>query len=322
MPATKHAQFLLIGAAALLTAACGGGGSEVASMPAPITTPTPTPTPTPTSSAPPVKIFSNPTVGQYGSTGVRANVGEWAIAAPSTPDANAVLKPSTDPAGQVKVAYQANGTYTVDLLGWLQILQQPQGSTDPNNPAFHATSNGGKFTISLSRDKGYQYSELANWWTPDNDWAFTAEFGTVAFGSLTPAGGAPVSGTASYTGYISGITDAKEAIDSKSYLLIPADGSINLQFDFGKSTLSGEMILLLQGGMNPVEVGRYQLTNGMLQNGNLAYSGKFDTALAGSNFFNGQFTGPNAQETIGAWAVPFTLSGKTQQAMGAWIAKR
>jgi hypothetical protein len=44
----------------------------------------------------------------------------------------------------------------------------------------------------------------------------------------------------------------------------------------------------------------------------------------GPNFFLGQFTGPNAQETIGAWALPFIYSddGQVHQAMGAWIAKK
>jgi hypothetical protein len=51
-------------------------------------------------------------------------------------------------------------------------------------------------------------------------------------------------------------------------------------------------------------------------------SGRFDTSQAGINQFSGRFTGPSAQEAIGAWALPLTIDGTPRQAIGAWLAKR
>jgi len=133
----------------------------------------------------------------------------------------------------------------------------------------------------------------------------------------------PLSGTASYQGVVSGLTDAKTFDSpSNSWLLLPAGGTVGLNFDFASGSLSGQMALSVSGGMNPISVGNFTFAQTVFSRGSTSYSGKFDTSLPGFNFFNGSFTGPHAEETIGDWAVPFTLDGQNHQAIGAWIAKK
>ena len=145
----------------------------------------------------------------------------------------------------------------------------------------------------------------------------------MAFGSPTPAGAMPLSGTASYQGVVSGLTDAKTFdAPSNSWMLLPAGGTVALNFDFAKGSLGGQLALSVNGGMNPISLGTFAFAQTVFSPGSTSYSGKFDTSLSGANFFNGSFTGPNGEETIGDWAVPFTLDGENHQAIGAWIAKR
>ena len=115
------------------------------------------------------------------------------------------------------------------------------------------------------------------------------------------------------------------------YFPLPTDGSVSLNLDFGKGTLAGAMTLYLPDGMNPTLLGTFNFKETIYSVGSTNYAGKFDTAAAGQNFFLGRFTGPTANETIGAWAIPFVFSRdgdtfradqQTHQAFGAWIAKR
>jgi hypothetical protein len=82
------------------------------------------------------------------------------------------------------------------------------------------------------------------------------------------------------------------------------------------------MTLYLTGAMQPFNLGTYAFENTVFSAGSTTYSGKFDTGAAGQNYFFGEFTGPNAEETIGAWAMPFNYSGDHHQAFGGWIAKQ
>jgi hypothetical protein len=113
------------------------------------------------------------------------------------------------------------------------------------------------------------------------------------------------------------------------YYPLSTDGFVTLDFDFGAGKLAGKMDLFLPDGMNAAPLGSFAFRDTVLSSG--SYSGSFDTAVHGQNFFLGRFTGPNAQETIGAWAIPFVFNqngqylhgdGQSHQAFGAWIAKR
>jgi hypothetical protein len=148
--------------------------------------------------------------------------------------------------------------------------------------------------------------------------------GYVAFGSATPAGAVPVTGSASYAGLVEGVTDVVEDMGEWGKVAVGATGTVGLSFDFGAGKLDGSMSLRTASSFQPVDLGTFAFKDTVFSVGSTTYSGKFATAAAGNNFFLGRFTGPNAEETIGAWALPFLYSGdnQTHHANGAWIAKR
>jgi hypothetical protein len=162
--------------------------------------------------------------------------------------------------------------------------------------------------------------------------AVTKRIGNFAFGMATPAGAVPVTGSATFQGKVAGMTD----ILVYDYLYggygsLSVDGTVQLNFDFAGGKLSGSMALFIPDGMQPFKIGDFAFKDTVFGAGSTTYSGKFESASAGQNFFLGQFTGPAAQETIGTWAVPFLFNksadftladGQVHQATGAWIGKR
>lgn len=296
-------------------AACGGGGGGSLSS-----TPPPTPTPTPTSSAA-VRIFPSPVPGEYVSVGVSS--------ASSLEDGDDRLTNiSSADANQVHIRYNAAGYYEIELPGgaWDRLVHY-KGLVNPTteNNYFQPASvaqNRGFLTISNSRDKGYLHSEMGAWGT---DLVAAAPFGYVAFGTPTPASSIPITGSASYAGVISGTADIMfpDNLYGGSY---PAgvEGNIALNFNFGAGTLGGSMNVIINEGMGYTDLGSFAFADTVYSAGSPTYSGRFASQLAGSNYFLGRFTGPNAQETIGAWALPFLYpaDGKVHQAIGAFIAKQ
>lgn len=313
---------LLAVVSALGLSACGGGaGGETSFIP-----PSPPPPPPPASAQ--VVIFPSPTPGEYASVGVWTNVGEWVDEYPTTPDGSArITDISTADSSQPRVRYTSTGHYEVQLPGeaFDRLIHHGNvGQPTSDNTLFELQSTPAR-TIRIfgSRNEGYSYSEMMSWWRPDLDFASTADFGAVAFGLPTPTGSVPVSGSASYQGHVTGITDAKGIIGTSSdYFLMPVEGTVRLDFDFGSGRLGGEMHLILNEGMNTRDLGIYTFDQTVFAAGSATYSGNFATPLSGFNFFNGRFTGPSAEETIGSWAVPFGYDGATHQAIGAWIARR
>jgi hypothetical protein len=274
-----------------------------------------------------VTIFPDPKPGEYASVGVWTNVGEWVDYYPTTPDEDARIASIVGaPSSQPRIRYTSSGYYEIQLPGeaFAPLTHHSNvGTPTPDNTLFSQSSWGHTYRISGSRNRGYSYSEMMSWWRPDLDFAFTGDFGAFAFGVPTPEGSVPVAGSASYQGLVTGITDAKGAIgNSGAYFLLPVEGTVNLQFDFGSGTLGGDMRLILNEGMNPRDIGTYAFSQTVFGRGSTTYSGNFATTLAGFNFFNGRFTGPNAEETIGSWALPFNYQGSNHQAIGAWIARR
>ena len=323
-------------ATALALTACGGGGgaTHVASTPSPPPSPPPAPPPPPPPpAAAPIKIFAAPAVGQYASVGasIAGPGGNLDTYSSGTERFGPI---STDPADQAHVRYTAGGFYEVQLAGanWDRLVPYfGMANPDPNtNNYFQPQSvqmNYGYLATRNSRNDGYLYSELAVWGS-----AAEHRWGHVALGAATPAGGVPTSGSATFQGVVSGSTDIMVADNLYGgFYALPTDGSVTLNFDFGAGSLAGRMDLFLPDGMNPIALGSYAFQQTMFSAGSTTYSGTFATSATGQNFFLGQFTGPNGEETIGAWAVPFvfdhigtTISGdgQTHQAFGAWIAKR
>lgn len=324
-------QFYRIFATAgtLALAACGGSGSRVASTSTPATTPLPNPPP----AAPAVRIFATPTVGEYASVGASISGPGGNLDTYTSKDARFGTV-STGSADQAHIRYTPGGYYEAKLAGsdWDRLVHY-KGIVDPSsdNNYFQPQSVPQNYAFVItrnSRNDGYLYSELAGWGSSaDSRWGY------VAFGLPTPAGSVPKTGSAQFKGVVSGNTDIMVADHLYGgYFPLSVDGTVSLNFDFGAGNLAGAMDLYLPvDGMNPRKLGTFTFTDTVFSTGSTTYSGSFDTAVAGQNFFLGQFTGPNANETIGAWALPFIFStggdavpadGLRHQAFGAWIAKR
>ena len=317
MKRKTYANLIAVGSA-LTLGACGGDGSmQTGFLPPPPTTVTPPPP----AGATAVTILPDPVAGQFATAGVWTNL----YSASSSADGR-FEGIESDPSKQPAIRYSSGGYYEVELPGedfGALVHDSNIASPAPDDPFLSVTDCCGtrSFTLDYSKS-GYTYSALATWSRPDLDFAFTTDSGVVAFGSPTAAESVPVTGTASYEGVAAGLSDAKTYDSaSNSWLLLPASGTVRLNFDFDSGSLGGQFDLSVAGGMNPLQVGTYTFAQTVFSRGSTTYSGSFATALAGANFFNGLFTGPNAEETIGRWAVPFQLNGETHQAIGAWMAK-
>jgi hypothetical protein len=297
----------------LALASCGGGGGGGGSsfIPQPPVQPPPQQDQS-------VTIFPNPAVGEFASVG-------------ATVDGSAANGPlgaiSTNDADQPHIRFMSDGTYQVLLPGkeWSELL-----SFAPGTLLKDADSNF-EAVISGSKNLGYQYSELASYHSSDPQ-----QFGAFAFGTLTPDGAVPVVGSATYTGTIAGMSDVNGSNAGQSFREL-ATGSVTLNFNFAAGALGGTISLGLIDEVSdtPLQIGTFAFTDTVFGVGSTSYAGKFDTDAVGDNFFLGKFTGPHAEETIGSWALPFTLevgranaSNSTitadhnaHQAFGAWIAK-
>ena len=306
---------LVTSAAALTLCGCGAGGeSGTAFIPSPPATPTPTPTPTPTWVN--ATIFANPSPANYGTVGVAAPINGDRFGALSTADSD-----------QVHILFNSQGYYEVQLPGSSSsdrlIEAKLPGQSGNVLQAATDTARNSTIVIAQARLQGYRYSELASL----SD--LTRGTDQFAFGLLTLPSQMPVSGTASYHGMVGGTTDIA-TFDAWGGYNVGVTGSVDLNVDFGKGSLGGSMDLSL-ADYTAIPLGSFAFTNTVFGAGSTSYSGQFQTTATGSNFFNGRFTGPNAEETIGAWALPFVFStgstslapdGQTHQAIGAWIAKR
>ena len=319
----------LLASCALALSACGGssGGNRVASTPAA----PPSPTPTPTSV--PVKIFATPTLGEYASVGASVAGPGGNLDTYSSADARFGTI-STDPADQAHIRYTSGGFYETKLAGsdWDRLVHY-KGivNPDPEDNYFQPASlpmNQAYVVTRNSRNDGYRYSELVSWGSSAD-----SRLGYSGVGLPTPAGAVPTTGSASFSGLVSGSTDIMVADHLYGgYFTLPIDGFVSLNFNFSAGTLGGAMDLYLPvDGMNPRQLGSFAFKDTVYSPGSTTYSGRFDTNVAGQNFFLGRFTGPNAEETIGAWAIPFVFDkggdaiapdGLRHQAFGAWIAKR
>lgn len=300
----------------LMLAACGaGGGAQIASTPPPPASPPPPP------AAAAITIFAHPNPETYAVVG----------ASISGPGGNLDTYESADSrfgtvssaaSGLPQIRYTSAGNYEIKMPGsdWDRLVPYA-GLVDPgaDNNYFQPASiaqNYGYLATSNTRLDGYSYSEMGSWGS-----SAAGEWGYIAFGDATPAGGVPIAGAATFTGIAIGSAD----IMSHDYLYGGyvtefLTGTVTLNFNFGQGTLDGAMDLQ--------QLGKFDFTQTVFSVGGTTYSGKFDTSAAGDNYFVGSFTGPKAEETIGAWALPFVYTSgsgadnQTHQAFGAWVAKQ
>lgn len=235
--------------------------------------------------------------------------------------------------GDLKIRYDAaRGIYEVMAgpLPWTALVDDPLSEPLPGQPnqmfAFAGSGPNESFFIIRAHhsftnpDVKYSYSNIAQWAVTDP--GVFGIGGLSAFGIATPAGGVPVTGSASYNGFLEGFSTVEYQYDS---FFVPATvgGSVSLDFDFGSGTLAG----LIDPYLDTFQ--RYDLPSLAFSNtvfgvGSTNFSGSFATVLSGPNSFSGQFTGPNAQELIGKWAFPFLspIDGALESAAGVWIAKK
>jgi hypothetical protein len=317
-------------------AACGGsGGGSLASAPVP-PVPAPSPTPSPTSTPPGasagVMIFSNPQPAEFVTAGasISAPGGNLDTYQTSTERFGSV---STDAADQPLIRYSSSGFYEVRLprAAWDRLVPY-KGLLDPgpqNNyfqPQSVAQNRG--FVATLPSDPlQYTYSRVASWGSQAD-----GRQGWFAFGLPTPTGQVPLTGSATFNGFAQGSSDILEADNLYGgFVPTPVDGAVTLDFDFAGGVLNGSMTLALPDGMQPAYIGTFNFKETVFSRGSTTYSGRFDTPVAGQNFFLGRFTGPGAEETIGAWAIPFLFDkggdivkpdGQVHQAFGAWMARK
>jgi hypothetical protein len=165
----------------------------------------------------------------------------------------------------------------------------------------------------INRPQGdYQYSRLFEW--SDNGSTIN---GHEAIGMATPAGGVPVTGSATYRGEIIGQTPEDHSDGSD----LPLDGSITLSFNFGSGSLSGSISPNFHQAFPSDAVGPINFSDTVYSVGSTTFSGKFDTNLQGVNSFSGLLTGPHAEELIGNFAFPYRspIDDQTYQADGAFV---
>ena len=93
-----------------------------------------------------------------------------------------------------------------------------------------------------------------------------------------------------------------------------------LDFNFGAGTLSGHLDPILDGG----SLGRYDFLNTVYGSGSTIFSGQLSKAgIAQFGTFDGQFTGPNAEELMARWSAPYIDPVTSQQStmFGVWVGK-
>lgn len=274
---------LILAASALTLAACGGGGGGTD------VAVIPPPPPPPTS---PEAIIPAATTSQQFA----------AIGASHSFDQNSPTLLDSD--HQLQVRYiQSSNSYEIQFpeADWEPVLVQGDTVTTPQ----------GGIRMSI-RPTGSEYSSLFSW----GDGATYSGF--EAIGIATPASGVPVTGSANYSGQLAGST-------SEIYLNSPLGirGPIELSFDFGLGTLSGNISPTIFSYVDSSSnaLGTISFTNTVYSTGSTTFSGKFDTNLPGVNSFSGLFTGPHAEELIGNFALPYQspIDNQTYQADGAFV---
>ncbi len=137
---------------------------------------------------------------------------------------------------------------------------------------------------------GYQYTRVGHVTSAQPGGAG----GAFAFGVATPIGSVPITGTADYEATIDG-----HAGDWGLY------GTAQFQFDFAAGRLSGTMDPHTNGPMESPALPRYTFTQTVFSAGSPTFSGSFDIAGPTPSSFQGQFTGPNAQELMATFKAPF-----------------
>jgi hypothetical protein len=162
---------------------------------------------------------------------------------------------------------------------------------------------------------GTFYDYDSGWYDYDGDGL--VPFGAFAFGTATPAGGVPTTGSAVFDAMIAGF-----ALDTGNRI----SGTGSLQFDFGAGTLAGSLNpTVYNASAVQVGLGSYGFVNTVFGVGSTTYSGQLQHAgTASLGAFNGMFTGPAAQELMAKWTAPYKNPDNNQwfEMFGVWVGKK
>jgi hypothetical protein len=306
---TQYRKYLMASSTilAMNLAACGGGGSGggVESLPPP----------------PPLAATSFPSIITAASASQEFSTRGASYASPQVFESESdVSNPSLADNSQMDVRYNAaSKTYEIQLpadSAWQPIA--PAATYPPPSDNLFLYRGGAPDHVGVFDHRSdLQYSALLEWFTDTSS-------GFSAIGIATPPGAVPIAGSASYAGSILGAS-SETHFDKWEAAWLPGriGGDINLSFNFGSGTLSGNVNPTLFLG-TAYSLPSLNFTSTIYSNGSTTFSGTFGSALAGQNSFSGLFTGPNAQELIGNFAFPYAspLNGATQQAAGAFAGRK
>jgi len=292
----------------LMVASCAGGGGSTGGI-ATVSVPVPAPSPTPADAAP-VQVFPNvPATTDFGTLGIEASstkppvVTDAAVSVHyDAPTGSYVMSFPREPAAPF---YEFTNV-TKSATWWFGDTLEPSGNAPaivnvlkPSNPELQLT-----------------YTTLASY---DTSGLGPGPFGWTAFGTATGAGAVPTSGSASYAALVRG-----SEVDKQGMI----QGTASLLFDFSAGKLSGHMdpVYMSYSGMGETEpLGRYDFANTIYARGSTSFSGQLsNSSFSQSGTFNGQFTGPAAQELMSTWSAPFhnPISNTDSQMFGVLVGKR
>lgn len=312
--------FALVGVSALSLAltACGGGGGQVSTIPPPPPTPTPPPPPPPPPTVPAgyekVAIFPGLTTStSFASVGAEL---PGSASAPVTTDGFSVRYDASTNLYVFKLPSGDDGDFYAnvsDANGWsgglVRASSNPPGTVYPSMTVLKSVAADRQIDLSYTRLA--VYSQAGAW--------YDLPHGYLAFGLATPAGGVPVTGSATYTAAVAGA--------SVDYAYI-VGGDATLAFDFGQGTLAGHLdpqLYAYEGDGTAMALGRYDFVSTVFGAGSTSFSGKLSNSdVAGLGTFQGQFTGPHAEELMSNWVAPFRdpTSGQTSTIGGVWVGKQ
>jgi hypothetical protein len=282
-----------------LLAACGGGSGGIASAPAPAPAPG---APSGNPSGPPVVILEAPATQEFATytTG--------------------------DP---LRIRYDAaTKSYEVMNPGglWKALVDYPGQPDGSFQFASGSGENLGSMVVDLRSDAQpaayrYRYASFASWFLGIDD-GNDHQSGQLVFGTPTPAGGMPQTGSASYSGMINGEADVPTDLGGYgTSSTAPLGGSVALQVDFASGSVSGRLSPVLSCDCVRIAFPEASFA-GRIAGGANAILARFDGDLVGANSFTGVFAGPRAQEAFGPWTFPFLMNGAAHSASGIWIAKQ
>jgi hypothetical protein len=302
---------------ALTLSSCGGGGGGgggSAGMPTP-----PSPIPAGT--------FLAGTGGNFNDSAASLSFTGFNVTSSTSTSNGAQISLSTDPTtGQarflnlnVPTGSGSNYVHTFDLSTAV--------ATNSLLPGFVGVKDGAPFidgsspnTIIL--DQTLTFSSFGIWVnvqsvsfnTGTNVTTENGAAGAIAFGSMTPAAGIPISGNATYSGRALGISSTT---NSQSLLA----GTVTLNANFTAMTINGT--LNLNDVTNGIAFANLTMPSTSIASGaggayNGTLTGSLPTGAVTSSAVNGHFYGPVANETAGT----FAATDGTTHVVGGFGAKK